>query len=1107
MSFGRLVLRSLVHYWRTGIVVAIGLAVAAAVIVGSLVIGDSIEASIRTTALARLGTITHAVMAPQFVRAEIAGKLPGQSAAVLAIDGSARRQGSDAIVANVAVVGVDDRFWALYPGTSVRSIEPRTAIINESLAGDAGVAEGDTLLVTVSRPGDAPADTLFARRARQETLASLRVTVGAVLPDLGPAGFRLDPSTAMPRNVLVDRDWLAEQLGEPQAASALVLDAPDADRTSIESALDEAMTLGDYGLYLRSHGPWLSVFSEAVVLSEAQVEAATDAARRFGEVWPTSVYLADSIEVVGDPARSIAYAVIANLRGTHGLPLVEGRSQTGNAGIWLNEWAIDDLGLAVGDDVDLRVRWRVSTASGYENREAVLPLAGRVAMRGLGADPDLVPEFAGITDAEHIDEWEPPFPIDLSRITDRDEQYWDEYRAAPKAFVGSDLLRRMWQGPDMTGPWVTSVRIGPLDDPGAVAPAYRAALLQELAPQDAGVAVRSVRQAALQASKGTSDFAGLFLGMSMFLVFAGAALAGTLMALSAQRRAAQAGILLATGFTEPFAVRVVAAEGLALSILGVAIGAPLGILYAHAVIGALATRWQGALGNAPVLGVQVESGTVAIGAAGALLVGIIATWWGARVLSGRAVLDLLRGWRRSEQDPREATRWVRVAFSALVVTTGGLLVAGLAEVIPTEGAFFGVGGALLLTGLTGSRLALGRAIARSGAWRSLPALALRSAASSPGRSLLLVGLAAAATFVIVAVAANSRDFSRIDVHDPASGTGGFTHVATSSVELRFDPGTEEGRENLGFLPDEQRALEGTTIISLPRSPGEDISCLNVARPTHPRLLGVTDEMIRRDGFSVRTAQPTGGNPWELLEPVDMEEVPVFGDLASVQWQLHSGLGRIYEIDTPQGATPLRFQGILQGSIFQSEILVPAKTLRRLYPEIAGPTYFLVEAPEGREEEVASALRSALGEMGVQVRTTAEVLNSYIQVQNTYLTMFLALGGLGLVLGTVGMVAVVLRSAFERRSEFALMLATGFTRTNLTWLLIVENAGLLLTGVLIGTGTALVAVAPHLLSARASVNWGALLTVLGGIIVVGLIACVAGARAATGGRLIEALRTE
>ena len=1119
MSFARLVLRSLAHYRRTAAVVVVGLAIATAVIVGSLVIGDSIEGSIRHTALARLGGISDAITSQRFFHAGLVHEAFGANitATLIQADGSARAEGDQAVIADVSVIGVDDAFFGLYAAPRASSVAPHNAIINESLADDADVGPGDVLLVAVSRPGQARADTLFARRDRADTLATLRVTVQEVLPNLGPGGFRLDASTAMPRNVFVDRAWLAEQIGQEGGANTVVLGAgavsvsrairpdmmPPPNASGQRRQVKRAMTLDDYGLYLREHGNWLSVFSDTVVLSEPEIEAATAAAESFGEAWPTSVYLADTIEAADDPGREIAYAVVTDVPpGQLPLPGVQDGTRVPDDEMILNAWAAEDLGAEVGDR--FTVTWRVSTPSGYEERSTELTLANIVPMQGLGADPGLVPDFEGITDAEHIDEWDPPFPVDLSLVTDRDEEYWERYRAAPKAFVSSELLQRMWRGERDEGPWVTSVRV-PAGS-GAGHSEYKQALLAELFPEDAGFRFMPVREQALAASKGTSDFGELFLSMSFFLVLAGAGLAGMLMRLSAERRASQAGIMLATGFTAKQTGRAIAAEGVALSVIGAIIGTPLGIAYAHGIVRVLATRWQGALGDAPVLGVYVQPSSVVAGAVSALIVGVIATWWGARVLSGRPVVELLRGWHASGTEPRTGRPWTAIATPVLLVAAIGMFIAAITEAIPAEGAFFGIGGALLLAALTGAHLLLTRAVQHSGATRSGWAFALRSAAAARGRSLLLVGLIGAATFVIVTVAANSRDFSALDVHDRSSGTGGFAVIATSSVPLRFDPATHEGRENLGFLPEEQEALAGASIVSLPQSPGEDISCLNIARPTRARLLGATEELIERGGFTfANTVGGADGNPWTLLREVQAEgPIPAITDSASLLWQLHSAVGATYDAGAKR---QVRFVGALSGSIFQSEILVDADALRKMYPDIEGPSYFLIDVPEGRVDAVSDALRAALGPMGLEVRTTREVLNRFVTVQNTYLSMFLALGGLGLLLGTIGLVAVILRSAFERRAEFALMLATGFTQTNLTRLVLVENAGLLVAGMLVGTVTALISVAPHLASAQANVNWASLAGVLGAVLVVGLTACAAGARATVRGDLIEALRTE
>jgi len=264
-------------------------------------------------------------------------------------------------------------------------------------------------------------------------------------------------------------------------------------------------------------------------------------------------------------------------------------------------------------------------------------------------------------------------------------------------------------------------------------------------------------------------------------------------------------------------------------------------------------------------------------------------------------------------------------------------------------------------------------------------------------------------------------------------------------------------------------------------------------------------MIERGGFSVATqGGPKGERPWALLkEPVADGAVPAFGDAASVEWSLHSGLGKLYAI--PAG--DLRFVGVLPGSIFARELLVSENNFRRLFPSITAPSYFLVAAPEGREKAVAEALRRNLGEMGLQVRTTREVLDQFISVQNTYLSMFLTLGGFGLLLGTVGLGATLLRSALERRRELALMTAVGHTRTAVATLLLMENGGLLVAGLVWGTLSALVAVGPHLASPESQVNWLALFGVLVAVLGVGLVTCVAAVRSVVRTELVPALRRE
>src|SRR5205807_2217039 len=185
------------------------------------------------------------------------------------------------------------------------------------------------------------------------------------------------------------------------------------------------------------------------------------------------------------------------------------------------------------------------------------------------------------------------------------------------------------------------------------------------------------------------------------------------------------------------------------------------------------------------------------------------------------------------------------------------------------------------------------------------------------------------------------------------------------------------------------------------------------------------------------------------------------------------------------------EGLLQDSVFQSSLLVSEENFLRLYPGHQGYNYFLLEVPAGREEEVRGLLERSLADLGFEVTPTARRLESYLAVENTYLSTFQMLGGLGLVLGALGLAVVLLRGVWERRGELALLRALGFRKTALAWLVLAENGFLLILGLLIGSVAALLAVAPHLMDARGQVPW---LTMLDFLAVVLLVGWTAGAAA-------------
>jgi hypothetical protein len=258
------------------------------------------------------------------------------------------------------------------------------------------------------------------------------------------------------------------------------------------------------------------------------------------------------------------------------------------------------------------------------------------------------------------------------------------------------------------------------------------------------------------------------------------------------------------------------------------------------------------------------------------------------------------------------------------------------------------------------------------------------------------------------------------------------------------------------------------------------------------------------------------NPWLLLDedlgkaPDGVPLVPVVLDYNTATYSLHlwGGIGQTYDITTDDGR-PIRLQvvGLLAGSIFQGDLLVSEAAFVRCFPEIGGYRFFLVQCPPEQTAAVGQALERTLGDFGLVVETTGARLANLLAVQNTYLSTFQSLGGLGLLLGTFGLAMVQLRNVLERRGELALMRAAGFRRRWLARLVMLENAALLVAGLAGGVVAALVAVLPHLFTRGASFPWlwlGATLTL---VLAVGLLAGLAAVRAAMKAPILGTLREE
>ena len=168
---------------------------------------------------------------------------------------------------------------------------------------------------------------------------------------------------------------------------------------------------------------------------------------------------------------------------------------------------------------------------------------------------------------------------------------------------------------------------------------------------------------------------------------------------------------------------------------------------------------------------------------------------------------------------------------------------------------------------------------------------------------------------------------------------------------------------------------------------------------------------------------------------------------------------------------------------------------------------MIDAPAADVSAVTTTLEDRLSDSGFDVVSTNERLANFHRVENTYLSTFQMLGGLGLVLGTLGMAAVLLRNVFERRRELALLRAVGFGSLHVALMVVAENVLLLVCGLLTGTLCALLAIAPVFFERGGRLPNFSLGVLLFAVLLSGLTASLVATWSALRSPLIPALRAE
>lgn len=1079
------ILSSARHYSRAHLGLLFGAFLASAILSGSLLVGDSVKASLQRVAALRLGKVQSGLVGGDrwFTNRLAQGD---KHVPLVVANGSVSVATGTARVNAAQVLGVDQSFWKLSTSGKPVAIGADEVAVNESLARKLNVKPGDTIIVRLEKPSAISRDAPLSGAANEDVALRRKVVSIVRAEDFG--AFQLAASQVPPDSAFLDLKSLQGAVQMDGRVNALL------SQNSMAS-LQESAALEDYALKLtrvKTDKPEWELSTDRVFLDNGLAD------KLLAKLPQSSGSLTYLVNALQSGKGSAPYSMVTAVDTSRYPDLrFKGSGKTTDPSLIINQWLAEDQNLAVGDKLSLRY---FVVGTGREMKEVTTPFTVEAILPM--DDPRMsrswMPDFPGVSDAANCRDWDPGFPMDKKAIRDKDEKYWADLKGTPKAFIELGEGMHLWG--NRFG-YRTAVRFA---DSGQNESELRKDIAGFLSLSDIGLVVTDFKAQAAAAAKGSVDFGGLFIGLSMFLIAAALVFAALLFLFMIERRASQVGLLVALGWSTKQVRNALLGEAGVIALAGSALGLLGGMAYTKAALAGLNGVWGGATAGLKLV-FAAQPVTLIIAGVAAFAVSMFTLWWATRKLFRAAPRSLLAGEGMNAVTPSKKkpkpSRWKWWAILGFV----GAIALGFAGSKATSpeaigGMFFGAGTMLMIAALaTASGWMKAQATGQSLA-RSLWQIGVRNVVRRPGRSLAVLGMMAGGIFLVVAVNA-FRISAGSDSSKRQSGTGGFALIGESSLPVYEDLNKTAGRDAFG-LDDED--MQGVRVVPFRVRPGDDASCLNLNRAQNPQLVGVDPIKLS----SVNAFAFSGAGDWQLLKGQSTSEVPAIADMATAMWGLGKGVGDVIEYDLG-GEKKLRVKlvALLAGSVLQGKIIIDEAAFVAAMPDTAGYRFYLIDAPAGKADAVAASLMRQVEPRGLALEPTTQRLNAFSAVQNTYIGIFTVLGGLGVLLGTAGLGVLVARHVMERKGELGLLQAIGFKPSALRRLVIGEHTVLLLGGTVLGVLSAALAVWPNLQQSSHDLPMGFVIKLVAAIVVFGFLICALAATTALRGRLVEAIRKE
>jgi putative ABC transport system permease protein len=1079
-------LKSILFYRKASVSQILIVILLAAVITGSLFTGYSVRSSLKNKAFEKLGNTDILVSSglryfDPSLADRITANLGEKCVSILESDGYVQNFVTGVTILNAKIYGVGNDYFDFQGFDSVE-IEPGTVAINEHLAGQLGIKPGEDLIIHFKQADPLPANAPFAP-SKEQSDESRVMKVGKILaPMIG--NFSLGISQIVPDNIFVNLSDLASGDNKTgQVNRLLIHNTKNYQDTVLQNTLTKVLTPGDLGLSIRrsektGESELISnrIFIDSTIVSLIK--------RKIPTARPLITYLANSIGLHG---RNTPYSFVS------ALPPQE-YTKIGDDEVVINSWLASDIGANPGDTIKL-TWYDPGAGKMLEENSMNFIISKVIGINSPVSDPMLMPDFPGISGSTTCSGWDAGVPILLDKIREKDEDYWNEFRGTPKAIISYDTGKKIWG--NNFGP-ATAIRF-----PSSMNQAeIETDLRDSFSPSVSGFTISDIRKKSSTAAVTGVDFSSLFLGLGIFINISCIILLSFAVSLFFDSRKEQVRTYFALGFKNLFIKKLLFTESLFYTIAGALPGVFTGFLLNTFVIRALNSVWKGA--------VQTDTLSAHFGVV-PLVTGFLATVIIGGILLLIKVNSFLKRLRKPETaDDIHLSRgntnlalFALVSISALTLLVLSFLFKNYSTILSfSAGSFLFVSFILVLRHYYISYRKISARKRYKGSF-----LAKKYYSFNPAQAITPVIFIAAGIFAVIITGAN-RQVLNHKMLLPSGGTGGYLLWMESAVPVKENLNVPQGRRTFGFNEPELKDLR---FVQAAMVSGDDASCLNLNHVSSPPLLGVEpDEFIKKGSFSFvsHIKGIRDENPWRLLESNPGRDI-IYGvaDQTVLEWGLKIKTGDTLNYRTETGQKlGVIICGGLKSSVFQGNILIGAQNISKYYPSVEGSSVFLVDGNQELSDYYRKILSERLAGYGVSVETAGEKLASFFRVTNTYLDVFTILGAFGMVLGVAGMGFVLIRNFIQRKREFALMAATGFSINRIRRFLLNDQIIILLWGILTGTVSGLISTFPSLRSGS-EIPWSIIIIMVISITIVGTVALLVSVRMVKGRSLVVQLRRE